>query len=153
MRGADPGWPDPFKEEMSARGLLLPFAPRKEFNSWIKKADAFLITQSFEEKHSRLMQTNFPSKLVEFAQFGKPLILWAPSNASGPKWAMESGQGMVIDEKNPERLRQALETLYENTVEQERLSASARDAAAKCFDPKRIQSEFMMALKEIAVIS
>jgi glycosyltransferase involved in cell wall biosynthesis len=153
VRGADPGWPESFKEEMSARGLLLPFAPRKEFDSWIKKADAFLITQSFEEKHSRLMQTNFPSKLVEFAQFGKPLILWAPSNASGPKWAIESGQGMVVDDKNPEQLRQALEILCEDTAEQERLSAAAKDAAAACFDPKRIQSNFMDWLHEIAIKS
>jgi glycosyltransferase involved in cell wall biosynthesis len=153
VRGSNPAWPPSFVEKMRDCGLFLPHVPRSELDVWLDSADGFLITQTFEEKDKRLMQTNFPSKLVEFSQLGKPLIVWGPAEASSVMWAMESGQGMVIDEKNPERLRQALETLYENTVEQERLSASARDAAAKCFDPKRIQSEFMMSLKEIAVIS
>ena len=153
VRGSNPAWPPSFVEKMRDCGLFLPYVLRSELDAWLDSADGFLITQTFEEKDKRLMQTNFPSKLVEFSQLGKPLIVWGPAEASSVMWARDRGHGLVVDEKNPERLRQALETLYENTVEQERLSASARDAAVKCFDPKRIQSEFMMALKEIAVIS
>ena len=60
----------------------------------MESADAFLITQTFEEKDRRLMQTNFPSKLTEFAKFEKPLILWGPEYASGPKWGRETGLGL-----------------------------------------------------------
>lgn len=153
VRGNSSRWPLHMKEEMSERGVLLPFAQREEFDTWLESADAFLITQSFDEKNERLMETNFPSKLVEYAQYGKPLIIWGPDYSSGHIWAIQSGQGMVIDEKNPERLRQTLAILCEDVAEQERLSAAAKDAATACFDPKRIQSNFMQWLYEIAIKS
>ncbi len=38
-------------------------------------ADAFLITIVFAPSIRRRMETSLPSKLIEFAQFGKPLII------------------------------------------------------------------------------
>ena len=146
VRGAKPMWPAVFTAEMSERGLFLPFAQRDEFDTWLKSADAFLITQSFDEEKRRLMKTNFPSKLVEYAQYGKPLILWGPDDSSGPIWARKSGQGLVVDQKDPQCLVLALEQLYGNKVEQERLAHAANKAASSSFNPELIQAEFMRCL-------
>ena len=135
---------------MSERGVLLPFAQREEFDTWLESADAFLITQSFDEKNERLMETNFPSKLVEYAQYGKPLIIWGPDYSSGHIWAIQSGQGMVIDKQGPDYLKQVLEQLCGDFTERQRLADAARDAADGCFNPRRIQSDFMEWLGEIA---
>ena len=149
VRGNSASWPESIKKEMGERGLLLPYASRAELNAWLGTADAFLVTQTFEEKDLRLMQTNFPSKLTEFAKFEKPLVLWGPEYASGPKWVRETGLGLVVDKESPEFLKQALEQLCKNKEEQERLSRAAADAAAGCFSPERIQAEFIKHLKEL----
>lgn len=151
VRGASSMWPEVIRKEMTERGLLLPYAQREEFDAWLESADAFLVAQSFDEKHNRLMQTNFPSKLVEFAQFGKPLVVWGPSKASAPVWATESGQALVVDQENPECLKKALGKLCADSSEQERLAAAAKELAAGPFGPERIQSDFLRWLHEVAV--
>lgn len=150
VRGQSESWPDSIRKEMGKRGLLLSYASREEFNSWIKTADAFLITHSFDEKQKRLMQTNFPSKLVEFAQLGKPLIIWGPAYASGPAWAGESGQALAVNDKDPDSLKQSLEQLFENMEKRQDLVDAAHNAASGCFDPLRIQSKFMEYLRDVA---
>ena len=151
VRGNSSAWPDAIKNEMSERGLLHPYAPRKEFDSWLRMADAFLVIQSFDGKYRRIMQTNFLSKLVEFAQQGKPLIIWGPPYGSAIKWARETGCGIVVDQENPECLKDALESLCADRSEQERLAAAAKELAAGPFGPERIQSDFLRWLHEVAV--
>ena len=154
VRGNSASWPEVFKKEMEERGLLLPYASREEFESWLKTADAFLITQRFGEKHSHLMRTNFPSKLLEFAQLGKPLILWGPADASGPMWARGArggSQAMVVDEENSNLLKLAVEKLSVDTGERNRLAKAAENAAAECFSPTHIQSQFIKHLNDLVV--
>ena len=149
VRGNSSSWPDAVVSEMSELGLLLPFVPRQELTEWLESADGFLVTQSFDEGEQRLMSTNFPSKLSEFAQFGKPLILWGPAKATGSQWARNTGQGLVVDEENPDQLRIALEGLCRDEGEQKMLSNAADFAAKAEFDPELIQSQFRKYLSEI----
>ena len=149
VRGNSASWPEGIRKEMSDRGLLLPFASRDELDSWLRSADAFLITQNFEDKDALLMQTNFPSKLTEFAKYEKPLILWGPEYASGPKWGEETGLGLVVDEEDPLQLKRTLEQLFEDKELFQRFSRAAREAAAGCFSPKLIQAEFMGYLNDL----
>ena len=149
VRGNSSSWPDAVVSEMSELGLLLPFVPRQELTEWLESADGFLVTQSFDEGEQRLMSTNFPSKLSEFAQFGKPLILWGPAKATGPQWARNTRQGLVVDEENPDQLRIALERLCGDEDERLRLSSAACSAATGEFDPELIQSQFRKYLSEI----
>jgi len=151
VRGRKPPWSQNFEKEMTDRGLLLPYASRDEFETWLQSADAFLIPQSFDENQRGLMQTNFPSKLPEVSQLGKPLILWGPSDASGPRWASETGQGLVVDDQNPEGLVHRLEQLGSDQDEQKRLADAAKAAAAGDFNPQHIQEDFIMWLRKIAV--
>ena len=151
VRGRKPPWSQSFEKEMTDRGLLLPYASRDEFEAWLQSADAFLIPQSFDENQRGLMQTNFPSKLPEVSRLGKPLILWGPSDASGPRWARETGQGMVVEDQNPQGLKHSVEQLCSNKDVQKRLADAAKAAAAGDFNPQHIQEDFIMWLREVAV--
>ena len=95
------------------------------------------------------MVTNFPSKIPEFAQYGKPLITWGPREASGVKWARDSGQGLIVDKEGPHCLVKALEALANDKSKQARLAKAAQEAALEYFNPKAIQSEFMKSLRSI----
>ena len=149
VRGDSAGWPEGLRKEMSERGLLLPFVSRDELDTWLGTADAFLITQNFEDKDALMMQTNFPSKLTEFAKYGKPLILWGPEYASGPRWARETGLGLAVDDRDARHLERALEELFENKEQREKFCDAASEAATSCFSPKLIQKEFMGYLHDL----
>ena len=87
VRGTQPNWPADFHAEMRERGLWLDFAPRAELNEWLNSADAFLVAMSFDVALRRRMETSFPSKLTEFAQFGRPIVIWGPEYCSAVQWA------------------------------------------------------------------
>lgn len=148
VRGNSSSWPGPFREEMTERGLLLPFLQREELTEWLKSADAFLITQSFSEADTRLMRTNFPSKLPEFSQFGKPLVMWGPDYASGSIWSRNTGHALLVEHRGSEYLRQALENLIASDGQQERFAKAALEAAEGCFNPERIQSDFLQFVND-----
>lgn len=150
VRGRKPPWNQNFEKEMTDRGLLLPYASRDEFETWLQSADAFIIPQSFDENQRGLMQTNFPSKLPEVSQLGKPLILWGPSDASGPRWARETGQGLVVDEEDPACLKKVLEGLCMDKAKQQKFTEAATEAASGCFDPEHLQSQFLKSLQGVA---
>jgi glycosyltransferase involved in cell wall biosynthesis len=146
VRGANPQWPEHFKQEMTGKGLWLDFAPRGELNEWLSEADAFLIPMVFEPRMRRRMQTSFPSKLVEFAQFGKPLIVWGPPDCSAIQWANCSCKALCVNEESTSSLLAAVKGLFQNSEEQLRLAAEARKSASYEFNPRLIQQRFLEIL-------
>ena len=151
VRGNSSGWPDVVKKVMRDTGVLLPFVPRDELDDWLESADAFLIPQTFNESERRLMNTNFPSKLPEVSQFCKPLIVWGPGSASGLRWGRETGQAVVLENRDPESLKKVLEELCLDKTKQQKFTEAAAEAASGCFDPEHIQAQFLKRLRAVSV--
>ena len=109
-------------------------------------ADAFLIPMVFETEFRRRMETSFPSKLIEFAQFGKPLIIWGPEYCSAIRWGRNKNKALCLTDPNPQLLMKSILTLKECHADQKRLSNAALDAAKSEFNPKIIQNYFLKML-------
>lgn len=148
VRGANPKWPEDAKNEMQNAGLWLEFAPRSELDSWLQSADAFLIPMVFEEKYRRRMETSFPSKLIEFAQFGKPLIVWGPEYCSSLKWAEKANSAVCSNQNDPLNLKSKLEHLIRNNDCIDELSKKTALLADGEFNPLIIQKKFLDLLNE-----
>jgi glycosyltransferase involved in cell wall biosynthesis len=146
VRGSNPRWPDDAKKEMRAAGLWLEFAPRSELEVWLQSADAFLIPMVFEEKYRRRMETSFPSKLVEFAQFGKPLVVWGPEYCSAVHWSKQKNSALCVTFPDSKKLVAELEQLYKFASEQDKFAYSAQQAAKHEFDKDKIQKNFITIL-------
>jgi glycosyltransferase involved in cell wall biosynthesis len=149
VRGANPNWPVNFREAMRAEGRWKDFAPREKLDAWLAGADAFLVPMVFDSKLRQRMETSFPSKLIEFAQLGKPLVIWGPEYCSAVQWAKQGNRALCVTEPDSARLRQALEALADSPAEYQRLATAARQAAATDFNPDAIQRQFMETLREI----
>ncbi len=147
FRGSNPAWPRSFQQEMQQAGLWHDYAPRAELQLWQARADAFLVPMVFEESMRRRMETSFPSKMLEMAQFGKPLVIWGPEYCSAVQWARQGDRALCVTDPNPKALRQALESLAIAPAEQKRLADAARHAACTDFNPDRIHAQFMNALR------
>ena len=153
VRGGNPQWPNDFREEMAREGCWHGFAPRGELEAWLVSASAFLVPMVFEPQMRRRMETSFPSKMLEMAQLGKPLVIWGPEYCSAVQWARLGNRALCVTDPNPAALRQALEKLAVTPVEQQRLAAAARQAAQTDFNPDNIQVQFMQALRRVAQIT
>ncbi|MBD2280326.1 glycosyltransferase [Aphanizomenon flos-aquae] len=143
VRGPRPNWPADFRSEMRDRQLWLDFAPREELNDWLASADVFLVVMSFDPALQRRMETSFPSKLPEYAQFGKPIVIWGPEYCSAIKWGREGDRALCVTDKNPSVLVSSLENFSQNLARREYYSCQARQAAAKDFNPITIQQQFL----------
>jgi glycosyltransferase involved in cell wall biosynthesis len=146
VRGMSPHWPSAFRNEMRARGFYHEFAPRKELEEWLCGADAFLVTSVFDPSMRRMMETNFPSKLIEFARFGRPLVIWGPTYSTAVRWALKGNRALCVTEPAPAALWAALRRLADSPAEQERLSGQAVRAARGEFDPDLIHRQFLDAV-------
>ncbi|MBD2209703.1 glycosyltransferase [Nostoc linckia FACHB-104] len=149
VRGSNPDWPADFRSEMRDRGLWLDFAPREELNQWLTSADAFLVTMSFDPALRRRMETSFPSKLPEYAQFGKPLVIWGPQYCSAVKWGQKGDRALCVTEKHPTALVAALERLKSSPEQQKYYARQALAAAETEFNPHILQNHFLTAIKSL----
>ena len=63
--------------------------------------------------------------------------------------ARQGDRALCVTDPNPAALREALEKLTTSPAEQERFAAAARQAAQTDFNPVKIQTQFMDALRRI----
>lgn len=146
-RGAAPCWPETFRQQMLSESRWHEYAPRNEFQAWIESADAFLVPMVFDPSMRRRMETSFPSKLVEMAQLGKPLVIWGPEYCSAVRWASDGDRALCVTDPDPKALRIALEKLESSQEMRQRLSKASAKAAAMEFSPSKIQITFIEALR------
>ena len=149
VRGGKPNWPVNFREMMRAECLWKDFAPRHELDAWLADADAFLIPMIFDSALRRRMETSFPSKLIEAAQIGKPLVIWGPEYCSAVRWAQKGSRALCVTSPHADDLLASVKKLASDPKEQQRLAAAARQAAQTDFNPDRIQAQFMDALRRV----
>jgi len=149
VRGTRPKWPPDFAAEMKRQGKWLDFAPRGELEAWLESADAFLVPMVFDPAMHRRMETSFPSKLIEFAQFGKPLVVWGPDYCSAVEWARRSGGALCVTDASAAALVGALQNLATSHALRASLATAISSLAAGEFRPTEIQKRFRSLLERV----
>jgi glycosyltransferase involved in cell wall biosynthesis len=149
VRGSNPDWPDDAKREMRDAGLWLDFAPRSELDDWLQSADAFLIPMVFEEKYRRRMETSFPSKLIEFAQFGKPLVVWGPEYCSAVQWGRQHNRAFCITQIEAFILREHMESILGSRKILKDFTQGIQNVVKEGLNQSNIQKSFTQILKLI----
>ena len=149
VRGANPNWSVNFRSEMRDRNLWLDFAPRDELNQWLAEADAFLVVMSFDPALRRRMETSFPSKLPEYAQFGKPIIIWGPEYCSAIKWGLDGDRAVCVAAKSPQILVTALTNLSQDLSQREYYASQAQIVARQEFNPVKLQQYFLESISKL----
>ena len=146
VRGKNPNWQPSFRQEMSERGLWLDFAPREQLYEGLRSADALLVVMSFDPKLRRRMETSFPSKLCEYAQLGKPIIVWGPDYCSAAQWARKGDWALCISKRNPNSVVATLEKLHKSSELRQYYAEKTREVAQNLFNPSSIQKQFLDAI-------
>ena len=145
--GPRPLWTSGAEDEFRSRGLYHGFIPSNELPESLQEFQAALVVMSFAPSHRRRMTTSFPSKMIEAARLGLPVVIWGPEYCSAVKWARRGERALRVTDSNPLAIRQALEDLAASFAKREQLAKSSREAAATDFDHQRIQTQFVDALR------
>jgi glycosyltransferase involved in cell wall biosynthesis len=145
--GPSPLWTSGAEHEFRSRGVYHGFIPSNELTESLQQFQAALVAMSFAPSHRRRMTTSFPSKMIDAMQLGLPVVIWGPEYCSAVKWARSGDRALCVTDRNPSALRRSLEELAVSPAKQERLAKSSREAGATDFNPERIRTQFIDALR------
>ncbi|WP_414527907.1 glycosyltransferase [Nodularia chucula] len=104
---------------------------------------------SFDPALRRRMETNFPSKLTEYAQFGKSLVIWRPDYCSAIRWGRKGDRTVCVNDENPLVMVSALEELKNSPEQQKCYAQQARITALTEFNPHIIQNQLLERIENL----
>ncbi len=114
-----------------------------------KETDAMIVPQSFRPGDRTLVETNFPSKLVEAATLGLAVIVLAPRYASATQWAIQHPTAaLTVNSLAPDHLVSVFRSMADPATRQ-KMSEELRRVASEEFDPDTIHHRFEQALNDI----
>lgn len=151
--GPQPDWPEPLLQQVKTEGVYTGFIPREVLTSKLNQAHGLLVVMSFEPRDKTRMQTSFPSKLVDYCQFGKPIVIWGPNYCSAVQWGRQYQSALVVTSPLAKDLVQAIRELATQPEKRNYLGNKALDRAKGMFNPEKIQQQFIDALSEVATLS
>jgi glycosyltransferase involved in cell wall biosynthesis len=148
--GPEPNWIAALLQEINQPDIYGGFLSRDLLEQELTTANALLVTISFEKENRRWAETSFPSKLVEYCQFQKPIIIWGPEYCSAIRWGRKYQSALVVTSSLLQDLVKAIKELANQPEEQTRLADRASEIALGMFNPERIQRQFVDSLYQVA---
>jgi glycosyltransferase involved in cell wall biosynthesis len=148
--GRQPHWLGNLVQQIKKQDFYGGFLTKDLLRRELPTATALLVTISFENQNRRWAQTSFPSKLVEYCQFQKPIIIWGPEYCSAVHWAHKHQSALVVTSPLAKDLVTVVKKLATQPQEQTRLKNKALEMAEGMFNPEKIQRQFIDSLARVA---
>lgn len=142
-------WPEADRNAACKKGIIKPFIPPDSFSETLSRASALLTVISFDPEVSKLMSTNFPSKIATYAAFGKPLVVWAPPYSTAAQFVRQHDCGLLIEDPSPEAVWQVLSMLVTNARQQEYLAEQALRLHRDILNPDDIHQKFVQHIEAV----
>jgi hypothetical protein len=98
------------------------------------------------------METSFPSKLIEFAQFGKPLFVWGPAYCSAVQWGRQHRRALCITQIEPFILREHVESILGSRQILEDFTLGIQKVSKEELNQINIQERFKKILNIIFIV-
>ena len=117
--------------------------PYEEYSCLVASCDVGMLFLDY-----RFTIPNFPSRLLDYMNYGLPVIAATDVNTDVGKVIMEENFGWWIESKNPQEFRNLISSIFEgNQIEKElRLkSMNARNCVRNCFETSRAYNTIMQA--------
>jgi glycosyltransferase involved in cell wall biosynthesis len=147
--GPQPDWSSFLVEDYKKNELYGGFVSREVLMTELNYAHALLLTMSFETRDKRRTQISLPSKLLDYCQFGKPIIIWGPGYCSAIQWGLQYQSALVVTSPYAKDLVQAIRELATQPEKQNYFGNKALDMAHSIFNPEKIQQQFVDSLTRL----
>jgi signal recognition particle subunit SEC65 len=150
--GRKPTWSDDLLHQLHAKDIYGGFLPRNLLRQELSTANALLVTISFAEENRRWAETSFPSKLVEYCQYKKPIIIWGPEYCSAVRWGRQYQSALLVTSPLAKDLVKAIQNLEVQPNEYKRLNNKALEMANGMFNPEKIQQQFIDSIYQALLL-
>ena len=117
--------------------------PYEEYSCLVASCDVGMLFLDY-----RFTIPNFPSRLLDYMNYGLPVIAATDVNTDVGKVIMEENFGWWVESKNPQEFRNLISSIFVgNQIEKElRLkSMNARNCVRNCFETSRAYNTIMQA--------
>jgi glycosyltransferase involved in cell wall biosynthesis len=142
-------WPVDEREAASAAGITLGFLPPDEAAKVMAGADALLVVMSFEKDNELFMRTSFTTKWLDYAAYGKPVILWGPEYCTPSRLARREGAAVVVDTPDPAGVLKAVLDLQSDTGKYKSHSEASLRLSRNYFNPDRLQEILVTEIRNL----
>jgi hypothetical protein len=143
--GPNPDWTHADVYWAKTQGIYQGFIPHEQLRTILASADVFLVIMSFERRSEIMSRVSFTTKFLEYAQYGRPIVVWGPSHCQPVLVAKQTGAGLAVEFPDPSAVVSALEQLT-SEWEYSRYSEGAARAAQTFFSPDRIHEVFQTSI-------
>ena len=116
-------------------------ADREEIPEIQQSADILFLPLAFKYYSDLNVRTASPSKLPEYLAAGRPILVYAPPHSYYVKYAREHKFAVVVDQNDPDLLRQAILKLRNNKKLCRELVINAKNTAVKYHDALRVSAQ------------
>jgi len=147
--GPNADWDSELLDSAIAQGTYLGFKPPTEAAKILAGADALLVVMSFEETYELFMRTSFTTKFLDYASFGKPIILWGPDYCTPVKVVNKFGGGLLVTQPNAEDIVSVCQQLAAEPELQSKMAKQAKHLHQTLFNPDRLQSIFVEEIEKL----
>ena len=127
---------------------LHPHQPLAAMPTIQQEASILFLPLAFDSPYPRVIRTSAPGKIGEYLSARRPILVHAPHDSFLAWYFREHECGLVVDDKDPAKLAQAIQTLVEDPLLQQRLAVRAWQRAEADFRKEVAQAQFasLMAL-------
>lgn len=117
------------------------FIDESELNDYFNKADVLLVLIDFNPAKRIHFSTHFPSKIVDYCQRERLIVVWGPSYSTAVQWAKETGAALFYEKEDIEGLLSLLHSIHLREDLRQVLS-NAKRISETVFNPNNIQNLF-----------
>jgi hypothetical protein len=100
----------------------------------------------FEPATRRRVRTSFPSKLLDYCAFGKPIVVWAPEHSSIAPFTRRAQLGLVHTDPSAIKLIDKINQLVQNPFQMKSCSEISIKLSKTIFCPDLIHSNLVAAV-------
>ena len=108
-----------------------------------EEADILFLPLAFDSPISRVIRTSAPGKMGEYLASGGPVLAHAPADSFVSWYFRQNRCGLVVDERAPEVLAEAIARIVADSDLRTRLRENARLCAGKDFSAETASSAFL----------
>jgi Glycosyl transferase 4-like domain/Glycosyl transferases group 1 len=147
--GETKDWSVQAVEQASTAGLYRGRRYGQEAINELASADIFLVVMDFEAETRRRVRTSFPSKLLEYCAYGRPVVIWAPEYSSVARFVARNEFALLHTVNDPISLIQQIGLLARDESWMVNLANRAAHVGKTIFCPDAIHNQLVSEIQKL----
>ena len=145
-------WPAEAISQASEFGLYRGTRYGEDAAEELARADCFLVVMDFEPGSRRRVRTSFPSKLLDYCAYGKPIVIWAPDYSSVARFSARTDFALSSTTEDPNGIIALLDSLTRDKCLMESLSRKAAYLGETAFSPDTIHQRLVSEIRQLLAV-